>query len=66
MTSSLSMKPGRPLQMTISKEEANKQLLLLLEQQLAINMRIIALLNEVEVMKKDQKRLEKIINEECL
>jgi hypothetical protein len=52
--------------LSLSKEEANRQLLNLLEQQLAINMRIIALLNEVEVMKKDQIRLEAIINAGCL
>jgi hypothetical protein len=48
--------------LSLSKEQAIIALRELLEQQLAINMRIIALLNEVEVMKKDQKRLEEIIN----
>ena len=52
--------------LNLSKEQANKALMELLEQQLAINMRIIALLNEVEVMKADQKRLEAIINAGCL
>jgi len=48
--------------LSLSKEQAIIALRELLEQQLVINMRIIALLNEVEVMKKDQKRLEEIIN----
>ena len=48
--------------LSLSKEQTNRALIELLEQQLVINMRIIALLNEVEVMKKDQLRLEEIIN----
>ena len=48
--------------LSLSKEQTNRALIELLEQQLVINMRIIALLNEVEVMNKDQLRLEEIIN----
>ena len=48
--------------LSLSKEQAIIALRELLEQQLTINMRIITLLNEVEVVKKDQLRLEAIIN----
>ena len=48
--------------LSLSKEQAIIALRELLEHQFAINMRIITLLNEVEVMKKDQLRLEEIIN----
>lgn len=46
----------------LSKSEASELRLKLMEQRMYINERIIALLNETDIMKKQQEELEKIIN----